>query len=96
MLPREVPGLFKTYGKVVQVASGGNHTLALTEKGAVIAWGDAEQGQLARKVPSRHKKQSLKCHPVSFPRGTKIGSIFCSIWSSFAITTEGEVSGAAH
>ena len=112
MLPREVPGLFKAYGKVVQVASGGDHTLALTEKGVVIAWGDAEQGQVrcfvsitglcdstcssimlnflfvcvlllaclgpqvARKVPSRHKQQGLRLHPVSFPKGVKVKSIF--------------------
>lgn len=35
-----------TTTRSAQIASGSNHTLALTAKGKVLAWGDSQQGQV--------------------------------------------------
>jgi len=39
-----VPGA--PIGKVVQIYGGCSHTLALTSKGVVLAWGDDVEGEL--------------------------------------------------
>jgi len=37
--------------RVVQVAAGGDHSLALTERGEVYGWGDQSRGALGKAVP---------------------------------------------
>ena len=54
--------------RVVQVACGGGHTLAVTEGGELLAWGSSESGQLG-----------LVCVPLFFPRPR-----VCSFWRARA------------
>ena len=40
---------------IVKAVSGGNHTLFLTQKGKVYAWGESESGRTGRIIKSRNK-----------------------------------------
>lgn len=46
--------------RVVQIAAGSNHLMAVTEDGELYAWGSGEQGQLGRRVLERHKLLGLR------------------------------------
>ena len=41
--------------RVKKVASGAQHTLALTDCGKVYGWGDAESGKIGRMLNTRNK-----------------------------------------
>lgn len=45
----------KTY--IDKIASGSDHTLALTKNGKVYAWGDPESGKIGRMLNTRNKDQ---------------------------------------
>lgn len=45
----------KTKQKIKKIASGSQHTLALTECGKVYGWGDAECGKIGRMLNTRNK-----------------------------------------
>lgn len=53
-MPRRVTEGLSSSGKVVSVAAGEYFTLAATDEGALIGWGDGGSGQLGRKVASGH------------------------------------------
>merc|ERR1711968_201973 len=65
---RETPGVVEGLPKIAAISSGAHHTGAVTRDGRLFLWGDAEQGQIGRKVPVRLKKKGLRVHPVVFPR----------------------------
>jgi alpha-tubulin suppressor-like RCC1 family protein len=41
--------------KLVKVASGAHHSLAMTANGKVYGWGDAESGKIGRMSSTRHR-----------------------------------------
>jgi alpha-tubulin suppressor-like RCC1 family protein len=67
--------------KLIKVASGAHHSLAMTADGKVYGWGDAESGKIGRMSQSRHRiAQSMKIESV----GTKDAvDIFCGNHTSF-------------
>lgn len=90
MEPREVENLFKINGPMNQISCGSHHTCAVSTKGLLLVWGDAEHGQLGQRVPSRLKKHGLKVHLVGF-RSTlrlkksdrRVRNVFCHAYSTF-------------
>jgi regulator of chromosome condensation len=76
--------------KIVSLACGTNHVLALNDKGKVFAWGAGEQNQLARRVVSRTATGALVPREFGLQR-QKIEKIGCGDYHSFAITKEGKV-----
>ena len=79
---------FQTNEKIEDISCGLSHTLVLTLKGRLYGWGRNNCGQLGL-----HNEES-----VDKPTKLIISSenllfkyIYCCIWSSFAITTTGQV-----
>ncbi|KAH6755370.1 Regulator of chromosome condensation family protein [Perilla frutescens var. hirtella] len=83
--PQPVPSLKDV--RLVQIASGGYHSLALTDKGEVLSWGHGGHGQLghsslhSRKVPE----------PVEALANEKVTYIACGGSSSAAVTDKGKL-----
>ncbi|XP_057786514.1 RCC1 domain-containing protein RUG3, mitochondrial isoform X2 [Salvia miltiorrhiza] len=83
--PQPVPSLKDV--RLVQIASGGYHSLALTDKGEVLSWGHGGHGQLghsslhSRKVPE----------PVEALANEKVTYIACGGSSSAAVTDKGRL-----
>lgn len=80
---------------IVKIASGNDHTVALTTSGNIYTWGCAEQGQLGRVkecFASRGGRRGLKYilipTLVRFRRGLKFKDIFCGSYCTFAIAKE--------
>ncbi|OBT62932.1 hypothetical protein VE03_07870 [Pseudogymnoascus sp. 23342-1-I1] len=72
--------------KIVSLAAGNNHVLALDTSGHVFAWGTAEQSQLARRVPERHRAAALTPSHVTLP---PIKHIAAGAYHSFALAEDG-------
>ena len=51
----EIFGGSRTKTRVKKIASGAQHTLALTQCGKVFGWGDAECGKIGRLLNTRNK-----------------------------------------
>jgi alpha-tubulin suppressor-like RCC1 family protein len=79
-----VPG--PPIGKVVQIYGGCEHTLALTTKGAVLAWGDDVDGELGISPPKTVSR------PVRVTRlsGKGVTSISVGCFTSYARTSSGK------
>lgn len=73
--------------KVIQVRAGCAHTLALTARGQVLAWGSDDAGQLG------DGRMTDTANPVrvKLPRGTKITAIRAGCEHSLALTSKGKV-----
>ena len=91
------PTLLPIGHRVVMIAAGLNHDLALTEKGQVLQWGDVGHGQ---RSGERHKRSKLSPSPVLIRRrgggrgaatAVKIEKVFAGGASSFAVTADGHV-----
>lgn len=63
--PREVQYLASTGTRVLSVATGHFHCLAITEGGAVFSWGQSQFGRCGYRVSSRgeHGNQSVQSRP---------------------------------
>ncbi|KAF7887110.1 uncharacterized protein EAF02_003757 [Botrytis sinoallii] len=81
--PILIPGL----KNIKSLARGGNHIMALDNKGTVFTWGACEQNQLGRRVNNRFKFAALTPTPVL----KKCKSIAGGTYHSFAINTKGQV-----
>src|SRR6202044_2876443 len=73
--------------RVTQVRAGCAHTLALTAKGHVLAWGSDSDGQLG----DGRITDSATPVRVKLPRGTKITAIRAGCEHSLALTSNGQV-----
>ena len=73
--------------KVTQVRAGCAHTLALTARGQVLAWGSDSDGQLG----DGRITDSATPVRVRLPRGTKITAIRAGCVHSLALTSKGQV-----
>ena len=84
---------------VIKVASGNDHTAALTKSGIIFTWGCAEQGQLGRIrecFASRGGRRGLQyiLNPNQVRdkrRGLKFSDIFCGSYSTFAVAEDNTV-----
>jgi alpha-tubulin suppressor-like RCC1 family protein len=85
MLPFEifVPG--PAIGKVVQIYGGCEHTVALTTKGVVLAWGDDTSGELGIE-PAKSESRPVR---VTRLNGRGVNSIDVGCFTSYAKTTSG-------
>ncbi|KAF7900483.1 uncharacterized protein EAF01_007785 [Botrytis porri] len=81
--PILIPGL----KNIKSLARGGNHVMALDNKGTVFTWGACEQNQLGRRVNNRFKFAALTPTPVL----KKCKSIAGGTYHSFAINAKGQV-----
>jgi alpha-tubulin suppressor-like RCC1 family protein len=73
--------------KVKQVREGCFHTLALTSKGHVLAWGANSLGQLGDGTTTN----SLTPVRVKLPSGTKVTAVRAGCFFSLALTSKGHV-----
>jgi alpha-tubulin suppressor-like RCC1 family protein len=87
-------GMSGTYGKpqplpnltsIVSLAAGRQHSLALSEKGEVFAWGCGRDGALGLGDKSARKS------PTKVEELEDVVAIACGRGSSFALTKDGEV-----
>lgn len=84
---------------VIKIASGNDHTAALTKSGNIYTWGCAEQGQLGRIMgcfASRGGRRGLQyiLNPKQVRdrrRGLKFKDVFCGSYSTFALAQDGAV-----
>ncbi|XP_060188437.1 RCC1 domain-containing protein RUG3, mitochondrial [Lycium barbarum] len=83
--PQLVPSLEGV--RVIQIASGGYHSLALTDKGEVLSWGHGGHGQLGNSSLQNQKVPT----PVEALAHEKIIYISCGGSSSAAITDGGKL-----
>lgn len=78
--------------KIVQIAAGSNHLMALSQEGQLFAWGCGEQGQLGRRVLERLKQYGLRPTNVT-PRSGRsrvvIRKVVCGAYHTLAISEDG-------
>jgi len=72
-----------------QISCGNSHTMVLTSDGCVYGWGHNMFGQLGC-GPDRELRNRVTCR-VNFNPNHEIKSIYCCDYSSFAITSKGQV-----
>lgn len=83
LIPMLIPGLTK----IVKIAAGNNHYLALNNKGSVFAWGAGEHNQLGRRIVERTRLNALVPREFGLPKA--IVDIFCGSEHSFALHKSG-------
>lgn len=83
---------------IIKIASGNDHTVALTKDGNIFTWGCAEQGQLGRIMgcfTSRGGRRGLQyiLNPkqVRDKKRLTFKDIFCGSYSTFAVSQDGAV-----
>jgi regulator of chromosome condensation len=88
-----VPALIPDISNVAKMSGGSSHVLALTQDGAVFAWGSGEQNELGRRLLTRRsgRHDTLTPHRVAFPSRAVIRDIFAGSHHSFAIDTRNRV-----
>ncbi|KAK3682354.1 regulator of chromosome condensation 1/beta-lactamase-inhibitor protein II [Podospora appendiculata] len=80
--------------KIVQLAAGSNHIIALDDKNKISAWGAGQQGQLARKLLERDYNGGLVPTGIGrLPLRAKAEKITCGSYHSFVQDTKGRVIG---
>lgn len=84
--------------QVIRIASGADHTAAVTAGGVLLTWGTGQTGQLGRvgeRINDRTKMETLLLpHPVPIKGATrrnKIVDVNCGTYTTFAITADGSV-----
>lgn len=80
--------------KIVKIAAGANHLVALTQEHLLYTWGCGEQGQLGRRVLERHKLLGLRPTNVTPRHGrsqVKIGKVVCGSYHTLAISQDDAV-----
>ena len=90
------PLLIALKHRVVMIAAGENHDLALTERGEVYQWGDIGHGV---RSGERHKRSKLTPTLVNIRRrggqqrggAVRVKQLFAGGASSFAVTDDGQV-----
>ncbi|KAA8526176.1 hypothetical protein F0562_008085 [Nyssa sinensis] len=83
--PQPVPSLKNV--RIIQIASGGYHSLALTEAGKVLSWGHGGHGQLGHSSIQNQKTPLI----IEALADEKVIYIACGGSSSAAITDEGKL-----
>lgn len=83
--PQPVPSFKDVH--IVQIASGGYHSIALTDKGEVFTWGHGGHGQLGHSN-IQNQKVPLRIEALA---NEKVTYVACGGSSSAAITDEGKL-----
>ncbi|KIW67286.1 hypothetical protein PV04_06551 [Phialophora macrospora] len=83
------PKLISGLSKIVQLATGANHVLALQKNGTVFCWGSGQQNQLGRRILERRATNSLV--PMAIGTMKKIDYVGAGAYNSFAVKQTGEV-----
>ncbi|ETI22312.1 hypothetical protein G647_06386 [Cladophialophora carrionii CBS 160.54] len=83
------PKLISGLSKIVQLATGANHVLALQSNGAVFCWGSGQQNQLGRRILERRATNSLV--PMAIGTLKKVDYVGAGAYNSFAVKQSGEV-----
>uniref|UniRef100_A0A5B7CA60 Putative E3 ubiquitin-protein ligase HERC2 n=1 Tax=Davidia involucrata TaxID=16924 RepID=A0A5B7CA60_DAVIN len=83
--PQPVPSLKNVH--IIQIASGGYHSLALTEAGKVLSWGHGGHGQLGHSSIQNQKIPVI----IEALADERVIYIACGGSSSAAITDEGKL-----
>ncbi|XVF81647.1 hypothetical protein PTKIN_Ptkin15bG0172000 [Pterospermum kingtungense] len=83
--PKPIPSLEST--RIIQIASGGYHSLALTDEGKVLSWGHGGHGQLGHSSIQNQKIPAL----IDALADKRVVYIACGGSSSAAITDEGKL-----
>jgi alpha-tubulin suppressor-like RCC1 family protein len=78
---------------VIAIAAGGEHWLALTSDGRVLAWGDNESGDLGNgtTVSTGNEFGAPTPAQVALPAGTQVTAIAAGTEDSQAVTSDGRV-----
>ncbi|CAG7849420.1 Guanine nucleotide exchange factor SRM1 AltName: Full=Pheromone response pathway component SRM1; AltName: Full=Pre-mRNA-processing protein 20; AltName: Full=Regulator of chromosome condensation; AltName: Full=Suppressor of receptor mutations 1; AltName: Full=mRNA transport protein 1 [Serendipita indica DSM 11827] len=84
--PVALPG-FKSI-QIAAISAGANHVIALTTDGLVYGWGSSEQGQIGRKVVSRHRKNGMEPERLDIREAVVVGT---GDYHSFAVDKSGTV-----
>eukprot|EP00128_Syssomonas_multiformis_P002694 Colp12_sorted_trinity150504_noHs@9274 len=81
--------------KIVKLACGTDHTLALTESGEVFSWGYGATGALGRVGERTSERARLRAfllpQKIKFPRNKRILDVFAGGYSSTAIAEDHSV-----
>ena len=80
--------------KIVQIATGRNHVMALDKKGRVYTWGENTYGQLGKIDPNAaYNKEKPVPKPQSLENELKkdIKQIYTGKFSSYAVTKDGVI-----
>lgn len=94
VLIQKVPVLIPEISKIVKLAAGSNHILALDEKNKIFAWGAGQQAQLARRLLERDDAAALFPSGVgALPKRAKAAQLACGSYHCFVIDTKGRVIG---
>ncbi|KAG2173389.1 hypothetical protein INT44_008741, partial [Umbelopsis vinacea] len=74
--------------KVVDIAAGADHAMALTDEGHVYSWGDGKQFQLGRRIMERRKTNGLVPERLALRNIVHIAS---GSYHSFALNEKNEL-----
>ncbi|GLU21823.1 hypothetical protein SLE2022_379390 [Rubroshorea leprosula] len=83
--PKPIPSLEDV--RIIQIASGGYHSLALTDEGKVLSWGHGGQGQLGHSSIQNQKTPVM----IEALADKRVVYIACGGSSSAAVTDEGKL-----
>lgn len=78
-------------GKLAKLASGTDHTLALTRDGKVYAWGDAECGKIGRLLLSRGRDKNQDALKIQSVGAKHAVDVFCGGHTSFYKTKKNQL-----
>ena len=73
---------------VTDFSAGGDHSLALTSDGSVLAWGDNRYGELGDGSVGGVSSTSV---PVDLPTGTRVTAVSAGANFNLALTSDGSV-----
>lgn len=74
--------------RIVDIAAGTDHALALTDEGHVYSWGDGKQFQLGRRIMERRKTNGLVPERLALRNIVHIAS---GAYHSFALNDKNEL-----
>ena len=85
--------------QIIRIASGADHTAAVTAAGGLLTWGNGQTGQLGRvgeRLSDRVKMETLlKPHAVpikpSSRKAVKVVDVNCGTYATFALLSDGSV-----
>lgn len=74
---------------MIQISSGGFHTLAVTSKNQVYGFGKLSKGQFASKWTKGQEKFAKKPQKVQLPEGQEVSKVYAgSLYSMLEVVTE--------
>ena len=93
---QEMPTLMESLKneKIVEIAAGANHMIAITKDSRLFTWGCGEQGQLGRRILERHKTNALapsNITPGKRRKQNQLEKVACGSYHSLAISSEKEL-----